>query len=261
MLNRSLALSFLVTALLAACTGLADESWRRVERAGRLRVGLDPTYPPFEDADNGPLRGLDVDLARAIGADLGVEIEFVYFGYDGLYDALLAGQADALISALVISPERSRDFAFSNPYFDAGLILVRPAVEPAIGAMNDLAGATLAVELGSNGHVQATEWQRRLAGLAIRPLNTPDEALAAVVSGEADAALVDAISGRLYARDHPTLVIVEPPITAEPYALVVLRRDEALLERLNASLARLESSGELDQIRQHWLSGSPAGND
>ena len=49
-----------------------------------------------------PLEGFDIDLASAIATDLGLTAEFVYFGYDGLYDALQTEQVDVLISALVI---------------------------------------------------------------------------------------------------------------------------------------------------------------
>jgi ABC-type amino acid transport substrate-binding protein len=154
-------------------------TWERIQETGVLRVGLDPTFPPFETADGVPLQGLDVDLAEAIAADLGLTVEFVYFGYDGLYDALATQQVDVLISALVITIERTRDFAYSDPYFNAGEILIVPADSP-VREMADLANRSLAVELGAQGHVEATIWERRLTDLTILPYNTPDEAITAV---------------------------------------------------------------------------------
>lgn len=218
-----------------------------------MRVGLDPTYPPFEVADETGLRGLDVDLARAIATDLGLEAEFVYFGYDGLYDALATEQVDVLISALVLASERTRDFAYSDPYFNAGEILIVPAQEIEIREMADLNGRILAVELGAQGHVEAIDWQRRLPDLTVNPYNTADEALAAVARGEADAALVDAIGGRLYLANQPTLQRIADPVTLEPFVLVVRIEDELLLEKLNQSLAHLRAAGRLDEITNHWL--------
>jgi polar amino acid transport system substrate-binding protein len=145
-----------------------DDSWERVKEAGILRVGLDPTYPPFEVDDGSGVAGLDVDLAKAIANDLGLEVQFVYFGYDGLYDALATQQVDVLISALVIIPERTRDFSYGEPYFDAGEILIVPAENETIATMADLGGRTVAVELGSLGHVETIEWAKRVADLAIR---------------------------------------------------------------------------------------------
>lgn len=238
--------------LLTGCA-TADDSWERVQTAGVLRVGLDPTYPPFEVDDGGNLVGLDVDLAKAIAADLGVDVQFVYFGYDGLYDALATGQVDVLISALVIIPERTRDFSYSEPYFDAGEILIVPADNETISTMADLEGRTLAVELGSLGHVEATEWAKRVENLEILTFSTADEAMTAVQQSTADAALTDAINGRLYLRNHDGLKRLPESVTVEPFALVVRSEDEQLLTVLNQSLATLQQSGQLDQIEAHWL--------
>jgi polar amino acid transport system substrate-binding protein len=218
-----------------------------------LRVGLDPTYPPFETADDGELRGLDVDLARALAAELGLEAQFVYFGYDGLYDALLSNQVDVLISALVVAPERTRDFAYSTPYFNAGLVLVTREETDAPEMMEEMAGRTLAVELGSQGHVEATTWERRLADLTVRPYNSPDEALAAVVNGEAEAALVDQVSGRLFRQQQPGLIIAGEPITDESYAVVVRAEEVMLLSKIDEALTSLRERGELEEIIGRWL--------
>ncbi|MCB8972812.1 MAG: amino acid ABC transporter substrate-binding protein [Ardenticatenaceae bacterium] len=231
----------------------ADDSWERVQTAGVLRVGLDPTYPPFEVDNGGDLVGLDVDLATAIANDLGLDVQFTYFGYDGLYDALATGQVDVLISALVIIPERTRDFNYSEPYFNAGEILIVPVDSETIETMADLGGQTVAVELGSLGHVEATEWAKRVANLEIMTFSTADEAITAVQQNDAHAALTDAINGRLYLRNHDGLKRLPESVTVEPFALVVRSEDEQLLDVLNQSLATLQQSGLLDQIEANWL--------
>lgn len=251
---RPLLLALLCLLLVAGC-GRQDDSWERVARGGMLRVGLDPTFPPFETADAESVTGLDVDLARALAGELGLETQFVYFGYDGLYDALATGQVDVLISALVIQPERTRDFAYSAPYFNAGEILLVPDSVPDLQAMADLNGRTLAVELGAQGHVEATRWARQLPEMVILPLGSVDDAATAVLDGRADAALVDSVGGRLFLKQHPGLTRVPEPVTVEPYALVVRSDDQQLLEQLDAALAALEASGALEKIVSAWLGG------
>lgn len=252
MLSKGRKILLLLLIGLAACNGRST-SWPRIQEAGVLRVGLDPTYPPFEVDSSGELSGLDVDLARAIGADLGLEVAFSYFGYDGLYDALATGQVDALLSALVVDPARTRDFAYSEPYFNAGQMLIVPAGETAVAAMTDLANHTLAVELGAQSHVEALAWSRKLAGLTVQPYTTPEEALTAVSDGRADAALMDGVNGRLLLQAHPNLRHTGEPITVEPYAFVTRIEDGDLLDQLNASLSRIQASGELAAITARWL--------
>lgn len=238
--------------LLTRCSG-QDDTWQKIKETGVLKVGLDPTYPPFETFDGEEMVGIDADVAAALAEELNVEIEFVYFGYDGLYDALLTKQADVLISALVIMPERTKDFAYSKPYFNAGEILVVSEGDGGIEEIADLNGRSLAVELGAQSHVLATEWERKLPGLTILPFNTPDEALTAVLNQTADAALIDAISGRLYLKENSGLKRIETPVTVEPYAIVVRAEDSQLLTQLNNSLNTLQSSGKLDTIMRNWL--------
>ncbi len=244
---------FLLPAALVACTP-TDDSWARVQNSGVLLVGLDPTFPPFENADTGELHGLDVDLAYALGQELGLTVEFRYLGYDGLYDALATRQVDVLLSALVIDMTKTRDFAYSQPYFDAGqLLVVREEDAEQIKGVADLAGRLLAVELGSEGHVQGTQWARQVPNLTIRSLPTAVDALWLVAQGEVDTAVVDHTTARLYRQNAPHLHLSPNPLTAEPYALVVRIDDQTLLEQLNLALAQLDTSGQLNQIQHRWL--------
>ena len=235
-----------------ACTS-PDSSWERVAEAGVLVVGLDPTFPPFENADGGELVGLDVDLARALGRELGVSVEFRYLGYDGLYDGLATKQVDVLLSALVVDETKQDDFAFSDPYFNAGQFLVVVREGSTINSYTDLVGQTVAVELGAEGHVQVIRWERQLVNLTTLPLNTAEEALTAVVDGRAQAAVVDHVSGRLYLQANPALQLLPEPVTVEPYALVTRREDGALLAQVNEALGKVEESGELGEIIGRWL--------
>ncbi len=249
----SMALFALLAVLLLGLSGCGKDrdSWNRIEESGVLRVGVDPTFPPFALDEGSTLRGIDVDLARAVAVELGLEAQFTYFGYDGLYDALTTGQVDALISALVIAPERTREIAYSTPYFDAGLVLVTGEDEASSG-MADLRGKTLAVELGALGHVEALEWERALGDLVVVTYGSASDALAAVAANEAQAALVDHVSGRLFlgqqTETERPLAIVPGVVAPEPYAIAVRIDDRILMEKINQALGQLKSSGRLEQI-------------
>jgi polar amino acid transport system substrate-binding protein len=103
----------------------------------------------------------------------------------------------------------------------------------------------------------ATEWQRRLQRLTISPYDSPAAALDALAAAEVDAVLVDAISARLYPAVGTSLRLLPEPVTVEPFALVVRKDDEVLLEKLNESLAALADSGQLDRIVDKWFQPAP----
>jgi ABC-type amino acid transport substrate-binding protein len=230
-----------------------DETWERVIAERRLRVGIDAAYPPFEDVtESGEIVGFDVDFAHEIGRRLGVEMTFVNLGYDGLYDALVVGEVDVLISALSVAPEQAGRVAYTLPYFNAGEFLIAPSGSDMSG-MADLEGLTLAVEYGSGGDVEARAWGRRLASLEVARYPDPGAAVAAVADGEADAALVDGISARLALGDHPGLRMVQPSVTENLLAVAVRPKSKTLLEELNRVIWEMLQDGTVDELIDKWF--------
>jgi polar amino acid transport system substrate-binding protein len=239
-------------AFLTACSSQTS-TWDQVQRSGVLHIGLDPTYPPFEFFDGDSLYGIDVDLAHALAAEKDLTATFSHFGYDGLYDALATGQVDLLISALTADVTRTRDFAYSRGYIDSGLVLVSRSDQPYRDA-RDLADRHLAVELGASGHVQATTWQRQVKDLQVSTFMSSDEALSALAEKQADAAIVDNITFRLFDRTSFGVDFIASQVTSEPYVAVVRREDEQLLTEINEALRHLDERGRLDAILDSWFS-------
>ena len=235
-----------------------DETWKRIQMDGVLRVGMDASFPPFEFiAPDGQLTGFEVDLALELGYRLGVEVQFVAnLPYDGLYDALSIGRVDAVLSALVVNPARMTDFAYSVPYFDAGQVfIIREGEEMPTDAVAALDGYTLAVEFGSRGDQEARQWVRQFPHLRLLPYQTAQEALEAVADGRADVALVDHISALTGIANGLPLYIVNASqaIVPEPYAVAVRRDSTALLRAINDVLTDMEADNSLDELRTRWL--------
>lgn len=230
-----------------------------IRSRGVWRVAMDPSFPPFENLDvtAGEVVGLDVDLARAIGARWSIRTEIVSLGFDELLDAVAAHQVDAAISALPIQPERTEDVRFSEPYVQAGIVLVVPRASQ-VREVADLDGLRVAVEWGSQGDAEA----RRLletSGVTFQllPHETVASALDALADGQADAAIVDAISMALH-RSSAALTVVGDPLVSDPYVVVVAADARRLLQEVNQALRGLESDGTLEAIRSRWLK-PPAG--
>jgi ABC-type amino acid transport substrate-binding protein len=259
-----------------------DVVWRRVREQGVLRVGMEANWVPFEYVDGaGQLDGFDVELARALGERLGVQVQFFpTLSFDGLYDALTAGQVDVVISALVVDMSRSADFVFSAPYFDAGQVLVvgpdgadgstgasselSRGLARAVDEMQDLQGRALAVELGSDGDSVARRWARRLEGLTILHTDSAQAALEAVASGQVDAALTDRATALMELRDGRRtddrytgrmagLYISGEPVTGEQYAVVALKGSGELMRALDDALEDMRRDGTLGELEGKWL--------
>jgi len=233
----------------------ADEAWERIMQKGVMRVGLDPSYPPFEyeNETTGEPEGFDVELAQALAERLGVEVQFVVLGFDGLYDALKMGQCDVVISALPYDPLWTQDVLYSTPYFEAGIYLVVREGEEAIKEPGDLKGRSVAVEMGSTADLEARRLQLRLGKLIIKPYPTPSDALAALKRGEADAALIDAISAYQFMGQQGGIKLIGEPILKDPYVIAVDKKSAILLEAVNSALLQMKEEGFLEGLMEKYF--------
>ncbi len=235
--------------------GKHDKTWQAIQQSKLLKVGLDASYPPFEDIDEDTkeIFGYDVDLARLIGQRLGVEIEIVNIGFDGLYDALLAGKVDVLISGLPYDPRLTEDVAYTFSYFQAGQMLVVAEDETDIESVDDLAGRTLGVELGSGGDMEARQLAKRLEGLTLKTYPSPLDTLWGLKNGEVDAVLADSITTYHFIKYEGAVKIVGKPVTDEPYVIAVRHRAKKLRDALNTILLEMHDDGTLNRLRDKWL--------
>lgn len=253
--------SILVIAVLAVGSFLLvanredeDRAWEQVQQTGVMRVGMDASYPPFDFiGPDGVYGGFDVDFANEIGARLGLEVVFVNIPYDGLYDALLVGNVDVLISALVAAPEFEGRAQFSRPYFNAGQYLVVPPASE-FEEMADLDGHTLAVEFGSGGDVEASVWQRRLANLSVERYDEPATAAQAVADSNADAALVDGITARLIVGSNDQLEL-GPNITEELFAVAIHPESAQFKAEIDTIITHMINDGTIHDLTEKWFSG------
>ncbi len=228
----------------------SDPIWARVERTRVWRVGMDPSFPPFEVvADNGEVVGFDVDLARAIAEQWGVRVDIQGIGFDGLVDAVRAHKVDAAVSAIPYDPLLTKDVRYSEPYFDAGWrVVVRKG--SVIRDLADLQGRRVAVEWGSEGDVWARRLQRRYEGLRLVLKPALDEALVALRAGEADAAIVDGVTYRLNRRG---LQQVGDPLSYEPYVIVMPVEGFRVQKEVNNALRTLKTTGGLSALEEKWM--------
>jgi len=219
---------------------------------GELRVGIDVSFAPFGMLEEEAFSGIDVEIARALGSYFNLPVRIIPLGYDGLYDALQTDQVDILISALVPNPSRMDRVRYSAPYFNAGLMLVSPT-GASIHHMDDIAGKTLAIALGSGAQTEANRWERRIPAFEVRPYETNGIALDAVRLGEADAALIDHAAASLYLRDHPEWAARIDEVTVLPYAIASRIERTRLGDEIQRALEAMQADGTLAAIFARYL--------
>ena len=235
-----------------------DRTWQAMQSRGTWRVGLDPSFPPFEMLDaNGQIVGFDVALAQDLAALWGLEVELVPIGFDSLLDAVRTGQVDSVVSAYPYDPRLTRDVRFSAPYFEAG---IRLAIrnDSSLQNVEELTEHTVAVEWGSMGDMVGRRLQRTQPLLELAQFPTPDEAVQGLLADPTiDALLVDNVTLRQAQATGAQLHAIGPALESNPYVIMMGRTASELHQQVEQGLATLQAQDTLEVLADEWFTWSP----
>jgi PAS domain S-box-containing protein len=223
-----------------------------------LRYGGDAAFPPFESLDaRGQPEGFQIDLMQAIGRELGTEVSVSLQAWPATVEAFKAGRVDVI--AMVETTERRAYAHFLKGHAAPAFAVYLPAGKPAPRALQDLQGSRIAVLDHEPMRESLRKWLSGISGPYVR---TPDalSALQSVQLGFADMALLPrAYADPLIAEGEVTgLVRALSDLRLQTYSLAVVRDNDALRERLQVALDRLEANGTLPALRERWLNDEPA---
>lgn len=244
---------------LAAAGGLAPfafaaAAWAdtldEIKKAGKVRIAIDLAIPPFGMTDDKMQpAGSDVDLARLLAKDMGVELEIVTTTGPTRIPMLQTNKADLVVSTLSITAERAKVIDFSVPYADHPSV-VAAQKSATITKMSDLDGKKVAVVRGTTQDSDLT--QQAKGAQLVRYEDDATMALA-FASGQVDViatarSLLPAIS-----RKNPSRTL-EPKITMQTFYLAIgMRKGEPkLLAWVNDWVRTNLQNGKLAAIyKQH----------
>lgn len=235
--------------------------WQRVQSDGKIVFGVAADYPPFEFYNsNFELDGFDIALARAIGSELGVEVEFKDFAFDGLLNAVQLGQVDAAIGAISVTPERQQVVDFTNLYYIGNsVVLARTSFTATVTSATDLADLRVGVQRGSTYQQWA---QRNLVdkGLVVQddlvPYSTPSEMIRDIRNGSIDVGLLGQATAELAEKRNDDLHIVGVSFNQQQFAIAA-PKGSSLIEPLNQALLTLQSNGTFAALVQQYLQTNP----
>jgi polar amino acid transport system substrate-binding protein len=204
----------------------------------------------FKDPQN-PQRniGFEVDLAAALGQELGCRVDFQQYDFASLIPGLDRGDFDFAMNGLEVTPDRKEKVRFSRPYYIYRLQLVARTDEKRFDSLEACRAAGAVV-----GTLEDTAAERLLDRLGIekRIYNGQVEPYRDLALQRIDAVLLDLPIAIYYAQPDPQLKFVGAPVGKGTYAIAFRRSDEALARRIDAGLERLLQKGELRRIYEKW---------
>ena len=216
-----------------------------------VRMGTEGAYPPFNFInDDGEIDGLERELGDELCRRADLECEWVTNEWDSMIPNLLDGKYDTILAGMSITDERDEVIDFTQPY-----VPPVPSVYIALAeAGDDAVSGRVAAQTAT---VQADFLAD--SGAALVEFALAPEVVEAVLSGEADAALVDrAFAGEAIAESGKRLTLVGPEVPLDAGTGVGVREDDTdLKDKLNRAIDAMKADGSLNALIKEWL-GSDA---
>ena len=235
----------LATSALALTAGMA-----MADGHGKtIRLGTEGAYPPYNFLDdNGEVAGFEREVGDELCARAELTCEWVTNEWDSIIPNLVSGNYDVIIAGMSITDERDEVIDFSDPYTQPD-----PSSFLAMSADLDMSSAVIAAQAGT---IQASQIAS-MEGATLVEFATPEETVAAVKNGEADAVLADKAFLEPIAEAEADLSLVgEDVLLGGGIGLGIRESDGELREKFNAAIQSMKADGTLNELIAKHLPGS-----
>ena len=240
--------------------GLAKESvLQTILQRGTINVGLSAFVPWAMRDKNGELIGFEIDVAKKVAEDMGVEVHFVPTAWDGIIPALIAGKFDIIISGMSVTAKRNLTVNFTRPYARTGYIVIvntKLAQEKGIAGLEDLnrEDVTIASRRASTGAVAMNRHFPKA-----RKIYFDDDILSVqeVANGKIEAAssTPPKAAFEIERRGDVIRIVSNEQLSPTREAFALRKGDPDALNFFDNWIQENEASGWLAERRAYWFSG------
>ena len=254
---------------LAACgakggeaSGSASASQPEVEaqfttaNEGKLTMATNAAFPPYEFVEGGNIVGIDAEIAGAIAAKLGLELQIDDMEFDSIIEAVKGGKADIGLAGMTVTPEREEVVFFTASYA-TGVQVVIVTEDSAITSVDDLfadgAFHNIGVQRNTTGDLYTT-WDLEDAGkAAIDRYSKGADAVQALITGKVDCVVIDNEPAKAFVAANEGLKILGTEYILEQYAAAMSKNNPELFEAVNKALDELIADGTVQAIIDKYI--------
>ena len=234
----------------------SQSTLEQVLQRGTLKVGFS-TFVPWAMKDKtGKFIGFEIDVARRLAEDMGVEVQFIPTKWSGIIPALLTGKFDVIIGGMGILPKRNLKVNFTRPYEYSGMSLLANS-EKAKGMTKledfNSKDVVLAVRMGATP-VEAAK--RYMPKAQLRLFDDEAQAVQEMLNGRAHAVVASSPLPAFTHLKYPQktfLPLGKDTFTKEPIGFAVRKGDPDFMNFLNNWILVTESEGWLKDRYEYWF--------
>lgn len=244
--------------LFLASALVATSSLSFAERA--LKIGVEGAYPPFSEVTKaGEVVGFDIDIAKALCAEMKRECEMVQIDWDGLIPALKGRKIDAIIASMSATPERKKSIDFTERYYRIPVKLVRKKGTDVDFDEASMKGKTIGVQTSTTFDRHMTDLFGKVA--SIKRYTSNDEALLDLQAGRVDTVAAESLvlqEGFLKKEAGKDFEFFGPDLVDEKYygegiAVGIRQKQDKLKAAFNDAIKAIRANGKYKEINDKYF--------
>lgn len=256
---KHVSLIMVISLLLVTLVGCGNSkegksSLDKIKEANKIVLGTCADYPPYEfhkqiDGKD-EIVGFDIEIAKEIAKDLGVELEIKDMDFGGLLSALNTGNVDFVVAGMTPDEERKKNVDFSKIYYDPGQgLLVRSEDKEKYKSIEDLNGMKIGVQKGT---IQEDIAEETIETSDIKALGKITNLVLELKNEKIDGILLATSVAKAYEKANPDLVL-------SPYidlgkeggvAIAVKKGEQELVDAINSTIDKLIKDNSIEQFIQ-----------
>lgn len=221
----------------------------QIQKNKKIVLGTSADYPPFEfhaliDGKD-QIVGFDIEIAKYIANELGVDLEIKDMEFDKLLGGLSAGMLDMVIAGM--NPDPSREASFTDIYYEANLSVLVLKDNAEIAKLEDLEGKSIGVQIGT---VQEEIARNDIKDSDVKALGTNPDIVMNLKTKKIDCAIMETPVAESFAKVNQDLIVVDGLVIdsgSGGVAIAVKEGNEELTEKLNEILAKIKSEGLIEK--------------
>ncbi|NLY76498.1 MAG: transporter substrate-binding domain-containing protein [Tissierellia bacterium] len=223
-----------------------------IKNKGKIILGTSADYPPFEfhkviDGKD-EIVGFDIEIAKYIADQLGVELEIKDMDFDKLLGGLSTGMLDIVIAGMNPDPEREKEANFTDIYYEsAHSVLIHKENADKIVKVEDLNGKSIGVQIGTTQEELA---KTTIENADVLSLSSNPDIVMNLKTKKIDCAIMEEPVAKSFAAANDDLMVVEGislSAGSEGVAIAVKKGNDQLTEKLNEILADAKAKGLLEK--------------
>ena len=219
--------------------------------AGKLHMSTNASFPPYEmTTDDGGFEGIDVEIASAVAAKLGLELVVDDMGFDAALISAQNGQSDMVMAGVSVTEARLEVMDFSETYAIGVQVIIVKDGSP-IETVEDLADAAMiGTQKATTGYIYCSG---DYGEDHVTAYENGATAVMALLNDQVDCVVIDNMPAQEFVAGNPGLKILDTAYAEEEYAIGFAKGNTQLVDAVNVALAELRAEGTIDAIIEKYI--------